>query len=74
MIGNTSLFDKHKNNLLLFFVFGSVISIYHIGIEQGIFSESLLCELGLNSNIQNGKERSIFSGKIGVLNKQDIRI
>ena len=24
----------------------------------------------LNSNIQNGKERSIFSGKIGVLNKK----
>ena len=42
--------------ILLFFVFGSVISIYHIGIEQGIFSESLLCELGLNSNIQNPDE------------------
>ena len=42
--------------ILLFFVFGSIISIYHIGIEQGIFSESLLCELGLNSNIQNPDE------------------
>ena len=38
---------------LLLFIFGSVTSIYHIGIEQGVFSESLLCELGLNTNIQN---------------------
>ena len=38
---------------LLLFIFGAVTSIYHVGIEQGIFSESLLCELGLNTNIQN---------------------
>ena len=42
--------------LLLLFVSGSVISIYHIGIQQGIFNESLLCELGLNTNIQNTEE------------------
>jgi len=39
--------------ILLLFIFGSVTSIYHLGIEQGIISESLLCELGLNTNIQN---------------------
>ena len=39
--------------ILLLFIFGSVTSIYHVGIEQGVFSESLLCELGLNTNIQN---------------------
>ena len=39
--------------ILLLFIFGSVTSIYHVGIEQGFFSESLLCELGLNTNIQN---------------------
>ena len=38
---------------LLLFIFGAVTSIYHVGIEQGVFSESLLCELGLNTNIQN---------------------
>ena len=42
--------------ILLLFVFGSVISFYHIGIEQGIFSESFLCELGINNNIQNPNE------------------
>ena len=39
--------------ILLLFVFGTVISVYHVGIEQGIFSENFLCELGINSNIQN---------------------
>ena len=42
--------------ILLLFIFGSVTSIYHVGIEQGIISESLLCELGLNSNTQNPDE------------------
>ena len=30
----------------LFFIFGSIISFYHFGIEQGVFSESLVCDLG----------------------------
>ena len=42
--------------ILLLFIFGSVTSIYHVGIEQGLFSESLLCELGLNTNIQNSDD------------------
>ena len=42
--------------VLLLFIFGAVTSLYHVGIEQGIFSESLLCELGLGSNIQNPDE------------------
>ena len=41
---------------ILLFIFGLVISIYHVGIEQGVFSESLLCELGLNTNIQNPED------------------
>ena len=39
--------------IILLFIFGAVTSVYHVGIEQGFFSESLLCELGLNTNIQN---------------------
>ena len=41
---------------LLLFIFGGVVSLYHVGIEQGVFSESLLCELGLNTNIQNPED------------------
>ncbi len=32
--------------ILIFFIFGAVISFYHFGIEQGFFSESLVCDLG----------------------------
>ncbi len=35
--------------VLLFFVFGTVVSIYHVGIEQGFFSESLLCNIRIGS-------------------------
>ena len=33
--------------ILLFFVFGAGVSFYHVGIEHGFFSESLLCNLGI---------------------------
>ena len=36
----------------LFFIFGTIISFYHFGIEQGFFSESLVCDLsGDNTTI-----------------------
>ena len=41
--------------VLLFFIFGSVVSIYHVGIEQGFFNESLVCDLG-SSNEDMSKE------------------
>ena len=31
--------------ILIFFIFGAVVSFYHFGIEQDFFSESLICEL-----------------------------
>ena len=34
--------------ILIFFIFGSVVSFYHFGIEQGFVSESLICELSNN--------------------------
>ena len=32
--------------LLLFYIFGTLVSFYHVGIEQGLFNESFVCELG----------------------------
>ena len=32
--------------ILLSFIFGAIVSFYHFGIEQGFFSESLVCNLG----------------------------
>ena len=37
--------------ILLFFIFGAIVSFYHFGIEQGFFSESLVCDLGNNANL-----------------------
>ena len=41
--------------VLLFFIFGSIVSFYHVGIEQGFFSESMVCDLG-SSNENISKE------------------
>ena len=49
-------FEKAISGIvLLFFIFGSVVSLYHVGIEQGLFSESLVCDLG-SSNVNMSKE------------------
>ena len=37
--------------ILIFFIFGAVVSFYHYGIEQGFFSESLICELTNNNHL-----------------------
>ena len=41
--------------ILIFFIFGAVVSFYHFGIEQGFYSESLICELS-NNNPLNKEE------------------
>ena len=41
--------------ILIFFIFGAVVSFYHFGIEQSFFSESLVCDLG-NSRPLNKEE------------------
>ena len=41
--------------ILIFFIFGAIVSFYHFGIEQGFFSESLICEL-TNNNPLNKEE------------------
>ena len=41
--------------ILIFFIFGAVVSFYHFGIEQCFFSESLVCDLG-NSRSFNKEE------------------
>jgi disulfide bond formation protein DsbB len=53
------IFNKYQkifsSLILIFFVFGAVVSFYHFGIEQGFFSESLICELS-NNNTLNKEE------------------
>ena len=40
--------------ILIFFIFGAVVSFYHFGIEQGFFSESFVCDL--SSSLPLNKE------------------
>ena len=37
--------------ILLLFIFAAIVSFYHVGIEQGFFSESLVCDLGNNTDL-----------------------
>ena len=43
------ILNKHIRLILfiitLFFIFGSIVSFYHVGIEQGFFDESLVCKI-----------------------------
>ncbi len=47
------ILNKYEKNISLivglFFAAGAIISFYHFGIEQGFFDESLVCNLGHNS-------------------------
>tara|TARA_B100001059_G_C17827649_1_gene582434 strand:- start:790 stop:1272 length:483 start_codon:yes stop_codon:yes gene_type:complete len=53
-------FNKFQKSILIiiaiFFIFGTIISFYHVGIEQGFFSESLVCDLNGNKNSLTAKD------------------
>jgi disulfide bond formation protein DsbB len=42
--------------IFLLFVFGSLISFYHVGIEQGFFSETFVCNLSDTEKILSSSE------------------
>ena len=57
--------------ILIFFIFGSVVSFYHFGIEQGFFSESLVCDLG-NSQSINKEELLNQLKKAEIISCKDV--
>ena len=57
--------------ILIFFVFGAVVSFYHFGIEQGFFSESLICEL-TNSEALNKEELLNQLKKAEIISCKDV--
>ena len=57
--------------ILIFFIFGAVVSFYHFGIEQGFFSESLICEL-TNSEALNKEELLNQLKKAEVISCKDV--
>ena len=42
--------------LTIIFLFGTVLSLYHLGIEQGLIRESLVCDLKSGSNLLSKEE------------------
>ena len=46
--------------VMLFFLFGAIVSFYHFGIEQGFFSESLVCDLGNNKSLTKDELLNYF--------------
>ncbi|MDC0449494.1 disulfide bond formation protein B [Pelagibacteraceae bacterium] len=56
----TLIFGKYEKTILifigLFFVFGTIVSFYHFGIEQGFFNESLVCNLTKSSKIASAQD------------------
>ena len=48
------IFKRYKKiyliSLILIFILATLISFYHFGIEQGFIKESLVCDLGIQSN------------------------
>ena len=43
-------------SLTIIFLFGTALSIYHLGIEQGLIQESLVCDLKSGSNLLSKEE------------------
>ena len=44
------------STVALLFLFGTIVSFYHFGIEQGFFEESLVCNLGNSQTFSNTSE------------------
>ena len=42
--------------LTIIFLFGTALSLYHLGIEQGLIQESLVCDLKSGSNLLSKEE------------------
>ena len=57
--------------ILIFFIFGAVVSFYHFGVEQGFFSESLVCDLG-NSQPLNKEELLSQLKKTEIISCKDV--
>ena len=57
--------------LSLVFIFGAFISMYHVGIEQGLFEESFLCNLNSETNILN-KEKLLEELKKNIVSCKNV--
>ena len=60
LISSMFVINNYKKIILYavasFFIFGTIISFYHFGIEQGFFSESIVCSMSEKSNSSSANE------------------
>ncbi len=75
LISLTFILNKYEKMIssiiLVFFIFGAIVSFYHFGIEQGFFSESLICELN-NNNSLNKEELLNQLKKAEIISCKDV--
>ena len=54
------VFNKYEKMTLIgigfFFTFGTIVSFFHFGIEQGFFNESLFCDLKGDSKAESAQD------------------
>ena len=71
------MINKYQKTLsiliLIFFIFGGLVSFYHFGIEQGLFTESLICDLS-NNNATNKEDLLNQLKKAKVVSCKDVTI
>lgn len=69
------VFKKYEKKfiflLILVFISATMISFYHVGIEQGFIKESLLCELN-TENIILTKEKILEQLKLNTVSCKDV--
>ena len=69
------LFNKYEKIYLsllsLIFISATLISFYHVGIEQGFITESLVCDLGVGGDVLT-KEELLKQLKQKTINCKDI--
>tara|TARA_B100000686_G_C16614855_1_gene875845 strand:+ start:628 stop:1101 length:474 start_codon:yes stop_codon:yes gene_type:complete len=60
LISLSFLIKKFEKSILIFiailFLLGTIVSFYHFGIEQGFFSENLICGLEGSQKVTNSEE------------------
>ena len=57
--------------VLLFFIFGSLVSFYHFGIEQGFFEESAVCGVK-NASDAISKEEILKQLQVRIISCKDV--
>ncbi len=69
-------FNKFEKQILIsilfFFIIGTLVSIYHVGIEKGLFEESFVCNIDKGINAQSKEDLLKQLEKKGPISCKDV--